>query len=194
MATRSYVGRVTRQCEKCGAIISRKNSAYKDHVFCSRACYLTSDYFIGRRDASNAARHAGRREQRPCLSCGSVVDRPVSQFVSRRTFCSVACRRSYFVAAAHRQTNSSGYVLIFVGKDYPGVNRHGYVLEHRKVMEDHLGRPLTPDENVHHKNGDRTDNQLGNLELWTRSQPSGQRVADKIAWAKDFLTLYGEHI
>lgn len=66
------------------------------------------------------------------------------------------------------------------------------VLEHRHLMEQHLGRPLAKHETVHHINGVRHDNRLENLELWSKSHPSGQRVADKIAWAKAFLTEYGE--
>src|SRR4029079_3883589 len=42
----------------------------------------------------------------------------------------------------------------------------GYVLEHRLVMEAHLGRFLTRSEVVHHKNKKPLDNALSNLELF----------------------------
>jgi hypothetical protein len=55
-------------------------------------------------------------------------------------------------------------------------------LQHRKVAEDMLGRPLHDFENVHHKNGIRDDNRPENLEVWiTRPRP-GQRPEDLIDW------------
>ena len=81
----------------------------------------------------------------------------------------------------------NGYVVAR-GFDKKDVRQHTY------VMENYLGRKLLPNETVHHKNGVRDDNRIQNLELWSKSQPPGQRVADKVKWAEEIINQYSEPI
>lgn len=103
-----------------------------------------------------------------------------------RRFCSHKCKHESW--KKHGRTdkrsllphrNSCGYVYVYC-PSHPAVQGKDYkrVLEHRLVMEKYLGRYLVKGENVHHKNGIRSDNRIENLELWSTPQPSGQRVVD----------------
>jgi hypothetical protein len=107
--------------------------------------------------------------------------------LARRTeYCSRDC---YLKKTQGRVKNSSGYILIYQ-PEHPHATKAGQVLEHRVVMEKMIGRYLKPHENVHHKNGDRTDNKPTNLELWIKRQPPGQRIEDLMAWAEQLLKHY----
>lgn len=82
-----------------------------------------------------------------------------------------------------------GYRHVYL-PNHPMANSAGAVYEHRLVMAIALGRNLFADESVHHVNGDRLDNRPENLELWTKAQPAGQRVEDRVAHAIEILRRY----
>lgn len=81
----------------------------------------------------------------------------------------------------------------YTGKDgYRVIRVDGKaVREHRYVMEQAIGRSLYPDETVHHKNGQRSDNRLENLELWVSRHPKGQRISEVLEWAHEIIERYG---
>ena len=139
--------------------------------------------------------YAGRitRQKTPSLlwkcqcECGRVVEYTTGEL---KTNTSCGCRqpnnKNYI--PIQKQYTTLGYVYV-PNKEHPKA-RKGRVLEHILVMEQYIGRYLLSTEEVHHKNGVRDDNRIENLELWSKSHPKGQRVKDKIEWAKEILETY----
>jgi hypothetical protein len=94
-----------------------------------------------------------------CEACGSRF-RPKT---SRSRFCTRSCWYGHGRIGRHERTD--GYVEVWVPKGTPGRRSHGRMLEHRYVMQESLGRALAEGEYVHHRNGDRADNRIENLQL-----------------------------
>jgi hypothetical protein len=74
--------------------------------------------------------------------------------------------------------------------DHPNARKDGYVATNRLVMSEHLGRPLLPNETVHHRNTDKLDNSIENLELWVGHHGTGGRVDDLVQFSLDVLRQY----
>lgn len=116
-----------------------------------------------------------KEPNRTCLVCGK---RFYAKPSANRSCCGKACQKIYFKGNTSLlkgpsrgagnpnwsggRTINHGYVLI-LSPEHPNGDVYGYVKEHRLVMEKHLGRYLTRDEQIHHRDHNRSNNDILNL-------------------------------
>ncbi len=96
-----------------------------------------------------------------CKECGQPGG---SQWAT--TFCSPTCRNRH---TARNRESTKGWVTTYKGyiaernPTHPMADASGYVMQHRRIVADQIGRNLESWEVVHHKNGIKDDNRIDNL-------------------------------
>lgn len=95
-----------------------------------------------------------------------------------------------------RKVTPHGYVKVYLGMHHPMADKRGETYEHRLVMTKHLGRPLESSEHVHHLDGDKTNNDVANLELIgnqthyliTKLVTENKRLETEVAHLRELLS------
>ena len=154
-------------------------------LYLTMKCVICKSSFIPQKYLRIVCRRCrGRSKRAPlnsCIRCGNKVKKNWSNGALRK-FCSMKCRQS-------REFNHKwkggfkiefGYRMKWIPPDKRR-SSNAYVREHRWIMEYHLGRKLRKNEVVHHKNHDKLDNRLCNLEIMTRSSHSKYHCAKRHA-------------
>lgn len=118
------------------------------------------------------------RRKHPCARCANPCD-------GRADLCNRCAPAEHLKLKTRGQPTfhkPSGYWLVKVPEDDPMAsmrNSQGYVRQHRLVMADLIGRPLTPEEQVHHINQDRGDNRPENLQLMSVREHNAHHAKER---------------
>lgn len=155
-------------------------------VVCGTEFYRQPKFVAaGRKYCSTACAAIGKLSvvtEKPCAHCGKVMTLRPSGLV--RVYCSRDCWREAKYKRAMARTHNGrparlmhdGYVKVWEPEHPSGTK--GWVLEHRLLMEQNLGRPLTSEEEVDHINSDRSDNRLENLQVLAKGAHRKKTGAD----------------
>jgi hypothetical protein len=181
-----------RTCAKCKGTFRVPNPSYV-----RKLCYECSP-FRKRSPRSDRGKRKAPWVKLNCPECGDEFEVPphkvahAERHQTGRIFCKDACYIAHRNAGrvmgeakgrigrpprgTTRFVDAYGYIQVYVPPNErpPGCEKRTNLPEHRLVMAKHIGRHLLPEETVHHKNGDRQDNRIQNLELWSKNHTPGQ--------------------
>lgn len=167
-----YKDTETKVCAVCGVLIQRPPrrpvKQWENQKVCSVPC----------RQKYIAAILKSRWKEKKCSYCGDVI----TKRESRRLFCGVKCQAKAMTGSGNPiwkggRKKHGEYTMLLV-KGHPMSDRHGYIFEHRYVLEQDLvsrnietnllvtingQKYLNPSVIVHHKNHNKSDNRIENL-------------------------------
>ena len=116
-----------------------------------------------------------------CPCCKKAFERLESQVRINNPRCSRSCTAKLNKTSKKFQKGEKhplwkggkrrrGKYMQILFPSHPNADSHGYIMEHRLVMESFLGRKIVKGEHIHHKNGNSLDNRIENLELFSHSK------------------------
>lgn len=106
-------------------------------------------------------------------SCGDSPYKPYLSELAKKNSILAHKGKGGFAWKGGKIKDRFGYIQIWK-PNHPNAKLAGYIHEHRLIMSEYLGRPLTDKESVHHINGIKDDNRIENLQLMQHRVHNGK--------------------